>query len=150
MPDSNGHKHAVILSGGGAYGAYEVGTMKALFNGQSPATRSVPLDAQIFTGTSAGALNAAFMTMRPGEASSLTVRDLEKVWIDDLSDSPAKCGNGVYRLRGDPLRALELDCLTNHPTDPVVTATEDAAFFAKYFFVRGMNFLRSRARTALV
>jgi NTE family protein len=145
MPDSNGDKHAVILSGGGAYGAYEVGAMKALFNGQSPVTGFTPLEAKVFTGTSVGALNAAFMTMHPDESSSATASDLERVWIDDLSDNPRQCGNGVYRLRGDPARFFELDCITRNPADPVINATNDAAFFAQYFVTRGINFLTSSA-----
>ncbi len=36
-------KHAVILSGGGASGAYEVGVLKGLFAGDSPATNYTPL-----------------------------------------------------------------------------------------------------------
>ena len=31
-------KHAIVLSGGGANGAYEVGALKAIMNGLSPAT----------------------------------------------------------------------------------------------------------------
>ena len=34
MNDSSG-KSAIILSGGGAYGAYEIGVMRALFNGDT-------------------------------------------------------------------------------------------------------------------
>ena len=50
---------ALVLSGGGAYGAFEVGIMKALFAGRSPATRYRPLEAKIFTGTSVGAFHVA-------------------------------------------------------------------------------------------
>src|SRR5262249_25102831 len=44
-------KTAVVLSGGGAYGAFAVGVMKVLFAGRSPATRYQVCDADIFTGT---------------------------------------------------------------------------------------------------
>jgi hypothetical protein len=30
--------HAMVLAGGGAFGAYGIGVMKALFSGQSPST----------------------------------------------------------------------------------------------------------------
>jgi predicted acylesterase/phospholipase RssA len=145
MSDPKGHRHAVILSGGGAYGAYEVGAMTALFNGQSAATDYQPLDAEIFTGTSAGALNAAFMTMRPGETAAATVSDLERIWIEELSDHPRKCGNGVYRFRGDPLRFFEPECVLTQPAEQALTVANDAAFFAEYVFTRGTNFLRSSA-----
>lgn len=145
MSKMNGGTDAVILSGGGAYGAYEVGVMKALFNGQSAATGYLPLDAEIFTGTSVGALNAAFMTMQPEETSSSTVRDLENIWVNDLSENPQRCGNGVYRLRGDPLRYFEPACIALNPADPFATAADDAMFFAEYLFSRGANYLRSSA-----
>jgi predicted acylesterase/phospholipase RssA len=35
-------KQALILSGGAVYAAYEVGVMKALFQGESPATDYQP------------------------------------------------------------------------------------------------------------
>ena len=35
-------KNAIVLSSGGALGAYEVGVMKALLTGQSPVTQNQP------------------------------------------------------------------------------------------------------------
>jgi predicted acylesterase/phospholipase RssA len=137
--------HALILSGGGAYGAYEVGVMKALFSGESAATRYTPINASIFTGTSVGALNAAFMTAQPGEASSSTARDLENIWLNEMSDSPQTCGNGIYRLRGDPFTYFDPGCIALNPAAPVATVADDAAFFAQYLFSRGANFIRSSA-----
>lgn len=137
--------HAVVLSGGGAYGAYEVGVMKTLFKGESAATGYTPLEPDVFTGTSAGAVNAAFMTMHPGESSSATVENLEQVWIDDLSESSQRCGNGVYRLRGDPLRYFDPECFGLNAGNPVVTAVDDTAFFFQYLLNRGTNFIRSSA-----
>ena len=61
MTSGGKHRQAVILSGGGANGAYEVGVLKALLTGQSPATDFQPLDPDIFTGTSVGAFNAALL-----------------------------------------------------------------------------------------
>src|SRR5262245_8638263 len=139
----NDGTNALILSGGGAYGAYEVGVMKALFNGESPATNYLPIDAGIFTGTSVGALNAAFMSSQPGMASSSTVGELERIWVNEISDSPQRCGNGVYRMRGDPFRYFEPECVGLNPANAFTTVTDDAAFFARYLFSRGTNFLRS-------
>lgn len=45
-------KHAVILSGGGGSGAFEIGVMKGLITGQSSSTNYQSLDEDIFTGTS--------------------------------------------------------------------------------------------------
>ena len=69
--NGNGEKHAIVLSGGGAYGAFEIGVMKVLFSGRSPSTRYTPVQADILTGTSVGAFNAAMivgggMPDRPG------------------------------------------------------------------------------------
>lgn len=134
-------KTALILSGGGAYGAYEVGVMKALCSGASSATGYQPLTAEIFTGTSVGAFNAAFMAMEPGEESRATVARLEQLWLREISDSPQSCGNGVYRFRANPLRYLEPECLPN-PLAPFIELGGDAAFFVQYLWERGANFLR--------
>ena len=45
-------KRAIVLSGGGAKGAYQIGVWKAL--------RKLKLNYSIVTGTSVGALNGAF------------------------------------------------------------------------------------------
>jgi len=133
--------HAMILSGGGAYGAYEVGVMKALFSGESPATGYRPLNAGIFCGTSVGALNAAFMTAQPGVDSASTASELENIWINEISDNPKSCGNGIYRFRGDPLGYLDPACITAHRADPFAEAAGDATFFAQYWLKRGTSFL---------
>src|SRR4051812_32398512 len=96
---------AMILSGGGAYGAFEVGVLKALCG--SDATK--PLDPGIFTGTSVGSFNAAVMSMQPDAPASATVSLLERLWLERVADSPGDDrGNGVYRLRGNPGRYFDL------------------------------------------
>src|SRR5438067_2272416 len=72
----DGHKQAIVLSGGGAYGAYEIGVMKALFQGHCPATGHLCLDPQIFTGTSVGAVNATFMISQP-ETDLVSIEPLQ-------------------------------------------------------------------------
>lgn len=47
---------AIVLSGGGAKGAYQIGVWKAL--------RKLNIHYDIVTGTSVGALNGAFMVQR--------------------------------------------------------------------------------------
>ena len=47
---------AIVLSGGGSKGAYEIGVWKAL--------RKLHIKYDIVTGTSVGALNAALMTQK--------------------------------------------------------------------------------------
>ena len=48
-------KRAVVLSGGGTKGAYEIGVWRAL--------RELSVDFQIVTGTSIGSINGAMMAM---------------------------------------------------------------------------------------
>ena len=45
-------KRAIVLSGGGSKGSYQIGVWKAL--------RKLKIDYQIVTGTSVGALNGGF------------------------------------------------------------------------------------------
>lgn len=134
---------AVILSGGGAYGAYEIGVMQALFEGLSPATHFTPLDAHIFTGTSVGAVNAAVMCSQPGVPSYTTVEGLKSLWLERIASGPDRCGNGVFRFRGDPTRYFDPQCLAENPFAPLVELTEDSALFAQELIMRGMNFFRS-------
>ena len=70
-------KRAVVLSGGGTKGAYEIGVWKAL--------RELSVDYQIVTGTSIGSINGALMAMGDFEKA-------EKIWqnmvMGDLMQEP--------------------------------------------------------------
>src|SRR5262245_34179317 len=83
--------NAIVLSGGAAYGAYEVGVLKAL-------SERTGFDPSIITGTSVGAFNAAIL-------AADSIARLEEVWRDDIPDNGFR-GNGVIRLRGNPLPHL--------------------------------------------
>ena len=96
----------VVLSGGGAFGAYEVGVILALCEGKSPATAGMPLDADVFTGTSVGNFNAAILAMNIGGALA-SAEHLHDIWTDDIADNGDGRGNGVYRFRGDPESYLD-------------------------------------------
>lgn len=69
---------ALVLSGGGARGAYAVGVVQAIVEilGLSPSDRS-PF--QIFSGTSVGSINAAFMAAN-AHRGDLGVFRLREVW----------------------------------------------------------------------
>jgi NTE family protein len=89
----------LVLSGGGALGAYEVGVIKALCEG-SPATNKAPLDATVFAGTSVGSFNAAVLAMNiDGPAAS--AKRLTDLWLNTIADQGDGRGNRVYRIRGD-------------------------------------------------
>jgi predicted acylesterase/phospholipase RssA len=131
--------HALVLSGGGANGAYEVGVVRALAEGASRATGYEPLAIQVFSGTSVGAYNAAFLAQEWGSILEAT-RSLDETWRQRIADTPGSCGNGVYRLRVDPWRWVEPGCLI-HPLNNLVETAADSASLALYSFLYGLRFL---------
>jgi NTE family protein len=134
-------KTAVALSGGGAYGAYEVGVLKSLVNGRSRAVNFVPLQPAILTGTSVGSFNAAALTMVPRSAIEGVTR-LEQIWLHDIADRGGGGGNGVYRIRCNPEGYLECSTLTN-PLEPLLRAVCDAAYFSGRSVAQVKDFLTS-------
>jgi predicted acylesterase/phospholipase RssA len=131
---------ALVLSGGGAYGAFEVGVMKVLFAGRSSATQFRPLDANIFTGTSVGAFNAAVMA---GGLNSLeaTLR-LEEIWLQRIAARRGKCGNGLFRVRGNPANYVDPACLSS-PATLAGKIGADCVATGSYWLSRTANFLAS-------
>ena len=84
---------ALVLPGGGARSAYQVGVLKAIAGWMPPAT---PLPFSILCGTSAGAINAAVLAAQAGDAHEATA-ELARVW-------------GAFRVR-QVFRAGRLDML---------------------------------------
>src|SRR5687767_6459966 len=66
---------AVMLTGGGARAAYQVGLLKGL------ATHFPALNIRIITGASAGAINAAYLAARQGTLLEKTSQ-LEEMWCE--------------------------------------------------------------------
>jgi predicted acylesterase/phospholipase RssA len=139
----------MVLSGGGAYAAYGVGVMRALFEGGSPATGYAPPDPDIYAGTSAGAFNAAYMVSQPGADLRAVVAGLEEFWVEVISGGGAGCENGAYRIRGNPFRYLEPGCFPPNPLAVLREATEDALFFAREGVRRTRNFVSSPGNLGL-
>jgi len=99
--DRAGGKAAVVLAGGGARGAYEVGVMRALFEGACASTGHRPLRPAVYTGTSVGAFNAAFVATRAAAVDEeRAVGELRRVWLRRIARRPGVCGSGVFRLHG--------------------------------------------------
>jgi NTE family protein len=67
---------ALVLSGGGARGAYQVGVLKAIAEWLPP---DAPCPFEVLVGTSAGAVNAAALAARSGSFRE-GVAHLEQVW----------------------------------------------------------------------
>jgi len=143
MNSGDAGKQAVVLSGGGSYGAYEVGVMKALFTGASPGTNFKPLQADLFVGTSVGAFNAAVMVAHARAGTVAAVEYLEHLWVNVVAEQPGRCGNGVYRVRA-PFEFLDLNCITTNPLKPLLDLAGDTAFFARDWLNRAVHFARSQ------
>src|SRR6266853_1350521 len=139
MPNSAGNKTALVLSGGGAYGAYEVGVIKALFEGRSPSTSRTPLDPDVFTGTSVGGFNAAVLAMNQGGAAE-SIKRLHAIWTDRVADNGDGRGNGVYRIRGNPADYLD-PRLPGSPLEQILRLIADTTSLGRAAAPRVLNFL---------
>src|ERR1044071_4733039 len=135
---------ALVLSGGGAYGAFAVGIMKVLFAGRSPATGFEPLRAKIFAGTSVGAFNASVMVSYPSEDLLDASCTLEDIWLRRVASRSTTCGNGIFRVRGDPT-ALLMPACARRPVTVAGNFAEDALRIGGYLFARTANFLADSA-----
>lgn len=133
-------RQAVVISGGGARAAYGVGVMKALFNGESPATNYEPLNPDIYAGTSAGAFNAAFLVARPEADAATALAYLEDLWLNELTREDATSGNQVFRYRLDPFRLLNPQNLAENSNEVFAALMDDASYVAQDWFRRGLNF----------
>jgi NTE family protein len=137
------HPSGVVLSGGGANGAYEIGVLKALFRGESPATGHRPLEPGVLAATSIGAFNSTVLLSNHTDSWSRAVEALEKVWLEQVSLSGTASRNGVFRLRGNPLTWLDMDVLRNDPFKPARDLADDAVFLAKDWSARAREFTTS-------
>ncbi|MCH9651589.1 MAG: patatin-like phospholipase family protein [Deltaproteobacteria bacterium] len=141
----HGGKTAVVLSGGGANGAYEVGILKALFSGQSPTTGYLPLEPDIFVGTSIGGFNAAFLTSQWDDYGSASVSNLESFWLDQIAGPWHD--NGVFRIRGNPLEVMRPKYLFSDPGQRLRDWVRDAGTLAWDGVQRGVHFATAREET---
>lgn len=146
MTKPNG-KTAIILSGGGAYGAYEIGVMRALFNGMSSATKYHPFDPDILTGTSAGAFNAGLVLSAGASNLREAVEYAADVYLNDIGSSNKTCGNGVLRLRGLPIYFFDEGCHQPDPVRPFAEFAEDIAVLAETTIRHVTRFIDSNAGT---
>jgi NTE family protein len=144
MPGANDQKVAVVLSGGGAYGAYEIGVLKGLLTGQIGGSGFAQIDPNVYTGTSVGAINAAVMVSQSGAGvpGPEAITFLEDMWLNLIATSAQSCGNGAYRFRGDLLRYLNPQCFVN-PAESFAELNRDGAYLAQDFLKRGLNFFQS-------
>jgi predicted acylesterase/phospholipase RssA len=136
---------AMVLSGGSVYAAYEVGVMKALLKGESPATGRMPIDPDIYVGTSAGSVNAALITSRADGDPLADLDYLEDIWLEELAAGDTReCRAGALRIRGDVTRFLNPRCLAADPLIPLLRMAEDAASFLQFGLARTAEIFSNR------
>jgi NTE family protein len=119
-------KTALVISGGGAYAAYGVGVMKALFAGHSPSTDYRPLEPDIIVGTAAGAMNAGILAAHDAQGLTAAVDTLEQIWLSQIAEGTSRCGNGVYRIRGLPVEFFDVNCFRSKPLGLIRDVFDDA------------------------
>jgi NTE family protein len=104
----------LVLSGGGARAAYEVGVLKAIYNGKCAAAANSPAP-EVFSGTGAGAFNAAVIASRlPGQFPS-PIEYLESLWADEIPHEGLMRNNRVYRRRVDTMQFLDIPFMWRRP-----------------------------------
>jgi predicted acylesterase/phospholipase RssA len=137
-----GAVHALVLSGCGCGSteAFEVGAMKVLLAEGAPHLGGRQIDPAIYCGSALGAFNAAVMASQIGGDTASALRYLERAWLEDLSSTPTNCGNGVYRLRGNPLTFLNPRCYVPQPLQPFIQAFEDGVFLTENLIERFRTF----------
>ena len=133
MPIETVDETGLVIPGGGALGAYAVGAMKALLRtGLGGRT----IDPDILTGTSVGAFNAAFLVSYADRGLDEAIRYLEEVWLDRISSMVSRCGNGIFRVRFNPLPFLNPSCFLRDPSAPLRAIFEDNLTLAQDLMTR--------------
>lgn len=140
---ANTLQSALVLSGGGAYGAFEVGVMKVLFAGRSPANNYAPLMANILSGSSGGAFNAAVITGMSQTSELDAALHLEDIWLHHIADRSLGNGNGVFRLVGDFTDYLN-GALSSGLNGRLTTIARDGLSIGTYLLGRASDFAASR------
>ena len=93
-----GEPLGLVLSGGGAKGAYEVGVWNALVETGRAA------DVRAISGTSVGALNAALFAARPDAAAALWLENMDGVFALDAK----AIGRSVQTTLDDASKSMEV------------------------------------------
>jgi NTE family protein len=104
-----GNRLGVVLSGGGARGAYEAGVLSYVFEHVYP--RLGPdFEFDIVSGTSVGAIHAAYIAASAGADPIERAKALVATWAEMTLDRVLRLS--VTDLAAVPLRALGLEVLT--------------------------------------
>ncbi len=137
---------ALVLSGGGANGAYEVGVVRALVAGASPGTGRQPLEPSVVAGTSIGTFNASVLASNLDRGWPQAAEVLNTVWRNRIAAPSAAVRNGVLRYRMNPLDWADLGWVRANPFGPVRDFAGDAAFLARDWSSRLAGFVSGSGR----
>lgn len=138
----------VVLSSGGADGAYAVGVLKALLNGKSRVTGYLPLDAGVYVGNSIGGLNSALLVSQLEDGPQAAVSFLENVWLNEIAQGAQGCGNGTYRIRLNPATVFDPTCYADAPLRTFTNIASDTLFLAQDSLARTLDLATSNDRWA--
>ena len=104
-------KLAIIMTGGGARAAYQVGVLKAI---GEYLKKGAPSPFTIICGTSAGAINAAGLAVR-ADRYNMAVRQLNLIWSNFTSDQVFRTdGLGIAKTGAHWLLTMMLGGLGKH------------------------------------
>lgn len=134
-------RHAVVLSGGGAFAAYEIGVLRALCAGESPSTGGAAVDPAIVTGTSAGSYNGAMLASRWALDPLDALDEMERIWLTRVAGDA--CSSGVFRWRANPLDWVNVRCFLQSPQRFLWRRVEDLAYFSESLVERAFLLFRS-------
>ena len=127
---------AVVLSGGGANGGYEVGVIKALTSGHSAGTGLRTPEITAIAATSIGAFNAAVLLSHFNGRWHEAAAALEAAWLHRISAAGATSANGVFRYRPNFTEWMNVSSLVTDPMQPARELMGDAAFLARDWMAR--------------
>jgi NTE family protein len=137
-----GRTQGVVLSGGGGYAAYELGVLRALAQGESPAVNYEHVEPRVVTGTSAGAFNVSLLcSVDPDASTSAGLDYMEDVWVHGVAGEDG-CGNNVIRFRANPLTLGNACSLSGRGE---AEWAEDVDFLSRQLSARTRAFLGSSA-----
>jgi NTE family protein len=134
QPKPTEDTQAIVLSGGGALGAFELGIMRVL------AQRGLPVPV-VITGTSVGGYNAAVIACELGGGRTVVqaVDTICRIWQEKIAGGYHD--NGVFRFRYDLRRPLAPSVSTARALGEMLA---DAGFFASDSFQRIVHMAGTR------
>src|SRR5262249_1462285 len=120
---------AIVLSGGGAYAAYEVGVLKALAAPEAGTLAGQPFDPAAGSGTSAGPFNAALLLSADAPDFDSAMTYLDTTWREAVAAPGEAGGGGVLRYRLLEFLPMSLSRSLNVATR-AKELIDDSMFFA--------------------